>query len=570
MRRYFEAEMRMLRDAGEAYAEAHPEQARQLGLDNIHDRDPYVERLLEGFAFLSAQVRQRIDAAAATTANDLLEASAPDLVRPYPAATVVAFAPTRRQRGSRHVPAGTALRSEPMGQERVRLEMRTTRQLTVTPLELVSLDAGETPWDTTRFRLEFRWHGEEAWNTALAEGVPVFLDADRPLALALYRLFGNGLSNAAMELPDGSRQLLPELRFSPDGFDRDQAVNAALPTARPGLRLLQDYFAFRARYLFLRLQGLAEPDEAGTAPQRFYLTFETQRGLPRDHRLSARNLALHAVPAVNLFPCEARPVHVDGREQESEIRAEADRVGTVRVHSVRSAHARGRKSARLRELRSLESMVGPDQSGAWYATECRDVTGDWPTVWLRTGGLPLDEAHTVSLALNATHGNLPRRYLREERLEASGRELPAGLVARSLFRPSPSRQPADPIRRANVLLALLRADLESLLDRDALVSCLNAVEWTAAPENRSRIKALESVTARPFQRMEAGVLVSGIEVQLELREESGFSSLDDVYLFGEVLHQFFRDRAPMNQALVTRLVCQPSGRSFQWPRGTLC
>ena len=53
MREYFESEMRLLHEAAADFAKAHPEQARMLNLAEVRDRDPYVERLLEGMAFIA-------------------------------------------------------------------------------------------------------------------------------------------------------------------------------------------------------------------------------------------------------------------------------------------------------------------------------------------------------------------------------------------------------------------------------------------------------------------------------------------------------------------------------------
>ena len=56
--RYFDAEMRYLREAGEEFARAHPDRAAALNLDKAGARDPYVERLFEGFAFLMGRLRE--------------------------------------------------------------------------------------------------------------------------------------------------------------------------------------------------------------------------------------------------------------------------------------------------------------------------------------------------------------------------------------------------------------------------------------------------------------------------------------------------------------------------------
>lgn len=59
--RYFEAEMRYLREAGKEFAQAYPDRAAMLNLDKPGARDPYVERLFEGFAFLMGRLREKLD-----------------------------------------------------------------------------------------------------------------------------------------------------------------------------------------------------------------------------------------------------------------------------------------------------------------------------------------------------------------------------------------------------------------------------------------------------------------------------------------------------------------------------
>lgn len=59
--RYYEAEMRYLREAGKEFSRAHPDRAAMLNLDKTGARDPYVERLFEGFAFLMGRLREKLD-----------------------------------------------------------------------------------------------------------------------------------------------------------------------------------------------------------------------------------------------------------------------------------------------------------------------------------------------------------------------------------------------------------------------------------------------------------------------------------------------------------------------------
>ncbi len=59
---YYDRELKYMRDMGGEFAREFPKIASRLGLDAFECADPYVERLLEGFAFLAARVQLKVDA----------------------------------------------------------------------------------------------------------------------------------------------------------------------------------------------------------------------------------------------------------------------------------------------------------------------------------------------------------------------------------------------------------------------------------------------------------------------------------------------------------------------------
>ena len=54
---YYNQELQYIREMGAEFAEAYPRIAARLGMDGIECADPYVERLIESFAFLAARVQ---------------------------------------------------------------------------------------------------------------------------------------------------------------------------------------------------------------------------------------------------------------------------------------------------------------------------------------------------------------------------------------------------------------------------------------------------------------------------------------------------------------------------------
>ena len=55
--RLYSDELTHLREVGAEFAREFPKIASRLGMEGMEVPDPYVERLLEGFAFLAARVQ---------------------------------------------------------------------------------------------------------------------------------------------------------------------------------------------------------------------------------------------------------------------------------------------------------------------------------------------------------------------------------------------------------------------------------------------------------------------------------------------------------------------------------
>jgi type VI secretion system protein ImpG len=110
--KFYQSEIQYLREIGRLFGQANPDVA---GLLSERGGDPDVERLLEGFAFLTAQIRERVEDA-------VPEIAAPPTcscpTRAPSACSIVKFTgipggarpPAHRQGGSRQPVGGTACR----------------------------------------------------------------------------------------------------------------------------------------------------------------------------------------------------------------------------------------------------------------------------------------------------------------------------------------------------------------------------------------------------------------------------------------------------------------------------
>ncbi len=90
---YYETELQALRHQAVELARHRPDVARFLNINEMGNADPYIERLLQGTAYLTARVQERFDREIPDALNFLMQCVEPTMVKPYPAVSVVEFQP---------------------------------------------------------------------------------------------------------------------------------------------------------------------------------------------------------------------------------------------------------------------------------------------------------------------------------------------------------------------------------------------------------------------------------------------------------------------------------------------
>ena len=91
--RAYNDELAYLREAAREFGEEHEAVAGRLGLKTPTDPDPYVERLLEGVAFLAARVSLKQQDQYPEFTQHLLQAIQPHYLAPTPSICIAGFEP---------------------------------------------------------------------------------------------------------------------------------------------------------------------------------------------------------------------------------------------------------------------------------------------------------------------------------------------------------------------------------------------------------------------------------------------------------------------------------------------
>ncbi len=103
--RYYEKELDDLRRASKRFAGEFPKVARRLQLNDGECADPYVERLLEGVAFLTARIARKMDNGQSEFPEALLNQIAPEINAPIASRAILHVTPAE---GISRLPAGTS------------------------------------------------------------------------------------------------------------------------------------------------------------------------------------------------------------------------------------------------------------------------------------------------------------------------------------------------------------------------------------------------------------------------------------------------------------------------------
>jgi type VI secretion system protein ImpG len=260
---YYSRELQYLRELGGEFAKQFPKIAGRLGLDAFECADPYVERLLEGFAFLTARVQLKIDSEFPRFTEHLLELVYPHYLAPTPSMAVVELKPDPRQAVLTEgfpVPRGTTLRGNLPKGDQTPCEYRTAHDLTLWPLELTALSHSSYLGDIGAIRLSGRREPKGAVRLRLetlngapfhslgVTRLPLFVRAPDQLAMRLYELLMAGTVGLVFKEPGGSwREIVPDRSLGTVGFEDDEALLPYGIKSFQGYRLLHEYFGHRAR-----------------------------------------------------------------------------------------------------------------------------------------------------------------------------------------------------------------------------------------------------------------------------------------------------------------------------------
>ncbi|WP_368224390.1 type VI secretion system baseplate subunit TssF [Aeromonas sp. s4] len=574
---YFRDELAFLRLQGREFADAYPELTRFLSEQNT---DPDVERLLEGFAFLTGNLRAKIEDEFPELTHGLLNMLWPNYLRPVPSMTIMQFSVIP---GAIAQPAlvrqGCQLDSLPL--DEVTCHFQTCHDTWVYPADIRHI-AAQSGNDLSTISLDIALHAPLPLSELQLDKLRFFLGGDSYTAYELYFWLSNQLSHIELEI-DGKRFRQEAKALKSVGFERDDALLPYPNNVFSGYRILQEYFCFPESFLFFELSGGEWPKQPLPVSE-FKVHFCFDRPLPAELKIRPDSFMLNCVPAINLFQHDSEPVNLNGRQAEYPLKASYRHADSFEIFSVDQVEGwvegnlgRSRGTPRIYQpFESFQHQIerAKQRLALYYRVRVKEaVSGDGFEHSLsfvrgdETTTVELDES--ISVTLTCTNRS------RAARLKVGSVCVPTGsspsfATFRNLIRPTRPLRPALDGSLHWTLISNLSLNYVSLLRRDALVQVLRTYDFPALHDkqaeqaSRKRLAGIEEIETKPVDRLVRGMPVRGLKSVLSIRQ-SAFGSEGELYLFSTVLAHFFSLYASVNAFHLLEVVNLDNKERYQWP-----
>lgn len=568
LKRYYDEEMRYLLGAGREYARQFPEAAQVLSIAEVEDRDPYVERLFENFAFLSARLRQSLDNQDDGMAGQLLDQAAPGLESPLPSVAVVEFVPSPdTSETGRLLPRGAQVQTLHLAGLKGPCRFRTARDMAIHPLRLEQFQVGTGSDGQACLDLRLGCIdavGMVRWPAALE----IFLDGEPSTAWTLRHWL---VRKARRIEARADGRILPDtLSFAQDleagGYSLERAA------ASQPLLDLRDFLCADERFRFATLRGLDAAVPTGARSVSLRVQFDQPLPASLGRGVDAASARLNCVAVVNAFLEPSVPHLLDpSRTDYPMLVGEENDAEVLEIESFQgfsqSDPTLNHGYLRFSDWRH-HGRKAPE--AGWYQVHRRPNRSGGVKTGLSVGhpdpGFGFADEYLAG-RLWCCDGDRPTELLKPADLREPSTGVPTGLAPQGLTRPTQVfRPPTTPDIRWK-LLSHFQRSFPELCDLDNLREVLRLLLWDPRERKRALIDKLVGLDPALGYELVGAVPRPLTRILLTLSDESiradSWERIGLLDVFAGLVQRLLALRSPQGSRLVLTLRVLPAGLEWE-------
>ena len=592
---YYERELSFLREDAKKFAEYHKnkEIIQQLSLQGSGIcPDPHIERLIESFAFIAARIHYKLDDDFPELTQAILDILFPHYLKTIPAMTIAEFQPTD---STRFIPRHTLLETKALVNKNMRCTFSTCYPVELWPIKVSHADI--TKVKAAQNLPSGNWPKNTVALLSLAietlEGVdfaalPItklrfFLDGEETVTYKIYELLCKNPSCIFMAVgskPTDMQFVRIENCIQPVGFASDEGMLPHDDRSFLGYRLLQEYFVFPQKFLFVDITSLNAHKLKGsslkiTIPLQGDRDDNILRMLIEQERINEKTFRLGCSPIINLIPKKSvEAKSLIQQRFESSVIPDLKRPYGFEIFSI----DRVELSINKKESQSIEipaffghrHSLSDFKQAFWFCRRkaCIEKGNegiDLQLTLVDENFRPLapEEHKTISILATCSNRNITNHLTATGELLFVDSRINCKQVS-YLFKPThPIRPNLDGSERWR-LISHLTINQTSLLQRpiEDFQELLGIYNQANSKSNKLQIANLKGISCEqhlaqmghPPKRFYAKCLAVSLE----------FDSEENVFLFASVLERFFGLYSGLN-SFVQLTVKTKNGVLKQWP-----
>lgn len=580
--KYFQDELTALRSLGAEFADTNPRLAPFLATEA---QDPDVERLLEGFAFLTGRLRQKLEDELPELTHSVMNLLWPNFLKPIPSLSMVQMTPRVGLTEKKQVKRNSMVLSTAVDGTQCRFQ--SCFDVDLYPLFISDVQHSmQTTGSNINIQLSLL-DDKANFDEMSLDSLRFHLFGDLQTSHSLYLYFCRYLQDVRISVLDtqGNKVYLNSLdceNIIPAGFSEKEHLLPYSDNLFNGYRLLQEYFALSEKYLFIdfnHLNGLAEQLQRLDIDNISHLELDCSfsRKFSPDVLINKESLRLYCTPVVNLFEHKSAPLQLDHKKVDYRLLPSAINPRHYEIYQIKDVEAWGHSDHRHKKypcFESFEHSLNDDKAQLYYKISVKESQdGQALDSYIsfvnqcEQGEAPQDE--TIEASLICTNRNLAIK-LGIGDVNIAGEGLPEYVDVKNISQVTPEFIPPLDKGFHWQLISNMSLNYQSLMNKDALKIILSTYDYRRyydrqqARASQHRLDGIDTITVDRVDRLYQGRPVRGLRSTMRVLE-SKFTNEGEMFLFFSVLNEFFSLYVSLNSfhELIVHGIEQ--GEIYTWP-----
>lgn len=352
---FYNQELTFMREMAAEFAKKHPKVAKRLGLEGIDVADPYVERLIEAFCFMSARTQLKLEAEFPIFTQRLLNIVYPNYTSPTPSMGVVQLFPKLNEGDLSQgytIPRNSAFLSRIPANEVTRCEFRNSHEVTLWPIiikearltsippDISDLEAHRITYSRLKgaLRLKLKTEGDKVFSQLSGlDRLPIYITGDERLVSHIFEMLHAGQVAMIVRCNHQSSvtdDVIRENAVSFEGFGPDQGLLPLSWNMFHGHNLLHEYFSCRRCFYFFTLNGLSAALKNNPTDEVEIILLLDRLPQTLIGHIDASRFLLYCTPVINLFPRRVDRIEINHNLNDFHIIPDRSRPLDYEVFSV--------------------------------------------------------------------------------------------------------------------------------------------------------------------------------------------------------------------------------------------